>query len=380
MDMKKESGIEKFDIIIGNPPFQGNGRKKPYINIIYKCINTLHNKGYLLFVTPKMSIGFLLGSEVSQVKIKKFYNILFINTSNDIKYKYFNKIGSDFTYFLVQNDEYKDNTHIIYDDNMENDITLNFNSILTTDNTRLYKDIFMKLLKINENQWGRSAARIEKNLVDKEDTSHPNKIIYKMKTDPKNDEYKWTSESHKDMNKYKVFYPTLGDRYIIDKYHNLFPGTSFVPYILCNSLNECNNIVKLGNSHLFKFLKNAFKSQRSSVDYIWRNLIKPSSFDIPINTDDDIYKYFNLTKDDIKIIENEVTLPTPESHSTETLETTQGGFKQKFQTLIKTSIKKRDKKTDIKTNKKSNKKSILKKKVNTLKRYKKLKNKSLKKF
>jgi hypothetical protein len=305
MDMKKETGIEKFDIIIGNPPFQGNGRKKPYINIIYKCINTLHNKGYLLFVTPKMSIGFLLGSEVSQVKIKKFYNILFINTSNDIKYKYFNKIGSDFTYFLVQNDEYKDNTHIIYDDNMENDITLNFNSILTTDNTRLYKDIFIKLLKINENQWGRSAARIEKNLVDKEDTSHPNKIIYKMKTDPKNDEYKWTSETHKDMNKYKVFYPTLGDRYIIDKYHNLFPGTSFVPYILCNSLNECNNIVKLGNSRLFKFLKNAFKSQRSSVDYIWRNLIKPSSFDIEIKSDADIYKYFGLTKNDINVIENE---------------------------------------------------------------------------
>jgi hypothetical protein len=164
-------------------------------------------------------------------------------------------------------------------------------------------NIINKLIKINSNEWNRKAARISDNLQDTKDESHVNKIIYKLKTDPANDEIKWSNKTHPDMNKYKVLYPTLGKRILIDSDKNLFPGTSFVVYITCNSLNECENIKKLMNSKLFKYLEFMFKTQRSPRDYIMRNLIKPSIFDIKIDNDEDIYKYFGLTDAEIYEIE-----------------------------------------------------------------------------
>lgn len=107
------------------------------------------------------------------------------------------------------------------------------------------------------------------------------------------------------MYKYKVLYPTLGKRILIDYNKDLFPGTSFVVYITCETLNECENIKKLMNSRLFKYLEHIFKSQRSPRDYIMRNLIKPSSFDIKITNNETIYKYFGLTETEIEAIETE---------------------------------------------------------------------------
>jgi hypothetical protein len=52
-------------------------------------------------------------------------------------------------------------------------------------------------------------------------------------------------------------------------------------------------VVKLGKSKLFNYLKKAYTG-RSPIDSVWNNLIKPSSFDIKIDNDEDIYKYFGL--------------------------------------------------------------------------------------
>jgi hypothetical protein len=166
--------------------------------------------------------------------------------------------------------------------------------------------VIKKLMKVNSNQWERRAARIEKDLQDTMDDDHPNKIIYKILTDPKDDVIKWTGRTHPDMYQYKVLYPTVGKRILIDQDKNLFPGTSFVVYIPCSSLNECENIKKLMNSKLFVYLETIFNSHRSARDYIMRNLIKPSSFDIEIKEDEDIYRYFNLTKEEIDEIEHTV--------------------------------------------------------------------------
>ena len=327
---KKEfKGVDNFDVIVGNPPFQlgtgikNRGARKIYIDFVVKSLNTILNKkGYLLFITPHLSLKFLLGEKIQNKQIDRLYNIIDVNTSNDIKSKYFSNVGSDFMYFLVQNDDYKGITHFINDTNIKRDIKLEFNSFLST-NTDTSNTILNKLLKTNGKSLWKTAARFESkkeedikknDITDKEDSKHKNKLIVYLKKNPENNLFKWTSKTHADTNKYKVFYPSLGEIYFIDKERNLFSGTRSVQYILCNSLNECNNIVKLGNSKLFKYLKKSFKGS-SPTDSVWNNLIKPSSFDIEIKSDADIYKYFGLTKDDIKIIEQDASSSEKSSSS-----------------------------------------------------------------
>ncbi len=293
--------IKKFDIIVGNPPYQGSGRKKIYILFIKKMLeNNLNENGFLLFITPQLSINFLTGSEISQQKIDKFYNLIYINSNNQIKQKYFKNIGSDFVYFIVKNNKYNDNTLIIYENEKQENIKLTFNNLIILDgNTN--NILLNKLIIINKNLWNRKAARIDTNLQDIQTDTYKNKIIYKIK---KNIEYKYTDKLHKDHNIYKVLYPTLGDNYIIDEKRELFPGTSFVVYIPCIDIEECKNIIILKNSKLFQYLIKSFKNQRSPIDYIWRNLIKYGNFNIEINNENDIYNYFKLTNEEINLIEN----------------------------------------------------------------------------
>jgi hypothetical protein len=305
---------KKFDVVMGNPPFQGhdNNKKKIYINFVINILNNMLNENaYFLFITPKQIIRILLGEEIQQQRLDKLYNILYINTRETIKTDYFKNIGSDFMYFIIQNNEYQGPTQFTNDVNVVKNIYLEYNSFLPL-NSDVSPNIVNKLLISDSKKslW-RKAARIEamtesdqtkNDVVDNEDRTHKNKLVIFLKTDPKDDVYKWTSKEHQDMFEYKVLYPSLGERYVIDKDHNLFTGNTSVLYILCASLNECENVVKLGKSKLFKYLKRAYTG-KNPIDTVWNNLIKPSSFDIKIDNDADIYKYFGLTKPEIDEIE-----------------------------------------------------------------------------
>ena len=106
IDIVKTFGFEKFDIIIGNPPFQDHqksGDNKKYLEMTQKAISDLKKNGYLMFITPRNITDYLLLHEKNRMYIDKFYDLPFI--SIDTCNKYF-KVSSSFVWFILQNNAF----------------------------------------------------------------------------------------------------------------------------------------------------------------------------------------------------------------------------------------------------------------------------------
>jgi hypothetical protein len=121
---KKQFGVEMFDVIIGNPPFQDNvktndkkpragGKNKLYERVTISCLKLLTQAGYLLFVTPDNIMSGNSGTAYSEIIKMKTHMI----GLNNIQQRYFPNIGQSMCYFLVQNKT--------YDDKFETSITNN---------------------------------------------------------------------------------------------------------------------------------------------------------------------------------------------------------------------------------------------------------------
>ncbi len=303
-------GTRQFDIIMGNPPFQGTGRKKIYITFIDVILKkNLKTSGYLIFITPTLSLDFLLGIEITQKKLEKFYNIIYFNSSNKIKEDFFHNIGSDFSYFKIKNEAYKYKTQLILNNgDIEDNYKLEWNKKLNLQNIK-YTKIIEKICNYENNLgiWVRKAARLTSNkdgsdLSTTESKQFKNKIVFKIHTT--DEEYRWTDRTHMDFDKKKILYPTLGERILVDKKGHLFPGTSFTPYILCNNDLECDFLKKFIESNVMKFLKKINPNARSPLDEVLKRLKKNTKYKLPKKiTDKDIYKYYKLSPKEITLIE-----------------------------------------------------------------------------
>jgi hypothetical protein len=109
LDYNEKFGIEQFDIIVGNPPYQetdGNlksiGGTNLYTKFINKSFEILKNDGFLLFINPISWMGpstnIQMGNNILQNIFLK-YDLHMLNV-NECK-KYFN-VGSTFCYYLIQ--------------------------------------------------------------------------------------------------------------------------------------------------------------------------------------------------------------------------------------------------------------------------------------
>ena len=303
LDIKKKWDINGFDAVIGNPPYQsqiGTGDNKLYLDFTKYSIDNLYKKGILLFITPTTIIDYI----IEMNKNRKYINILY-----DIKYialntpqKYFN-VNSTFTYFMLKKQIYQGNT-IIEHYKGKNKIHLKKGMVLPKIPSKNHLKIINKICSkcncynVKKFKFSDKAQRIRKNHIEK-------KIVSKHKT--KTHKYKiYDTKNKTNPNGIYYYYDKLDNE--IGKKRIIFSNKGYLLPFITDSKDETysdnfsyilyeNNILKLFKSKIVDYL--IYQFSKNGFDRIkCIKMIKK------VKLKDNIYKSFNLTDEEIKIIKN----------------------------------------------------------------------------
>lgn len=270
----KEMNDMKFDVVVGNPPFQsgkGNGSQPLYKEIVAKSLDIVNPDGYVAIITPP-GIFSATQFEIENPILRTIKNGNLTKVRLDLQESEFEgKIGyfpsakiHKICYFIWQHSRYNGNTCIRYKDSICNiDIAHKF--FISTIHSDCVDSIYTKA------------------------TSKSNKLNLKYR--------KVTSGIHvrfKEMNSESGKIKAQ----IADEYSNAYAFT-----IPCASLKEAEHICDFLNSKYFTFVNLVIKFNGVNHAHIL------NGFSIPDQTIDcknvvNIYQWANLTDEEIEYIEN----------------------------------------------------------------------------
>jgi hypothetical protein len=293
----------KFDIIVGNPPYQqvdenGNSIAGGGIKLWEKFLRTsigelLKDNGYLCYITPSSwrNYGNKCFVEIFQTYATKYINILTAG-------KHFN-VGSNFDWYIIQKSA------------PIKDTTIEWESEKKVIDLSTVKGLPSKpmMFGILEKFCGRSdyfnVQNIQTHHHTREHMSRNQKrgFIYPIKHSGAQELW-WSSRKHDFQDDKKVLLSRAG--YMNPFYDEGKMGTTQeCHFILVLSKKEGKFIIKLLNSKLYKFF--VYQSKTSGFnDFKLLNLL-PYPKDLKIDfTDNDLYEYFNLTPEEILLIEETI--------------------------------------------------------------------------
>ena len=296
----------KFDIIMGNPPFQlineiGNNKSLNH-NLwelfLSNCFNELlNNNGYLLFITP---ISWMAPTFKYKNIFYKYYIIyLNINECN----KWFNNVGSSFSYYIINKTNQKNNTEVIckYKNKIyisslfiKNDM-LFLPSLLTDDSLNIIDKFYnnKKIDKISFNSTSELHRTTKKHFINICDES---KFIYKIRHTSNNSNL-CSSIKHSLSDKNKILMNVPSN--LEPLFDNGKLGfTQHQLYYLTNN----KDFVTILNSKLYKFIFSICKWSGFNTLSMFKNIPYIENFKDDIT----LFKYFKLTKYEIKLIEDNI--------------------------------------------------------------------------
>jgi hypothetical protein len=267
--MKDVWCVDKFDVVIGNPPYQDStdkskgttGKKNLYQQFINKSSSNLVMHGFLLFVNPP---GFLKTTvfEKSTDIFKTFQslNLLYLNLS-DINDKYF-KVGTPICYFLLQKNDLYKTTNIITNDSSINLDIRNFNFVPRL----LFTETYSILEKVSKNGkkfcFKRDSKIVGPNFITMKRLNHINK--------------------NGKMN------PIVGG----DFKYDLTLECEY-PEKMCDILNH----------KIYRFLNYTLRHDGVIYHYFINGLCYPDNYE----NENNLYNYFGLTESEISLIEKVIS-------------------------------------------------------------------------
>jgi len=303
-DFLLKSYIFKFDLIIINPPYakfldDGKRASKNH-NLIKdwtkKALSLLKPNGYLVMITPDNWMSYANRNDLIQVITSLQIIHLNIHTAK----KYFKKIGSSFTWYIIENCPFYKEINItgiwkkqIYNATVSSQvrkyIPLLYDQIVQN---ILMKTIDSSLQKFKVETSSDLHHYTKKEYISKEKSA---KFPYKLIHTPKQIVY--SSRPHKYQDGYKVFISTT------DTYNVFIDNcgmTQSIAFIRCKNLEEAEVIrCKLEHS-LYVFLNNICRWGNFNNIRILQSF---PVFDCEISG---IYNFFGITREEEEYIKNHI--------------------------------------------------------------------------
>jgi adenine-specific DNA-methyltransferase len=297
----------RYDLIVANPPYAkllDNGKRASknhnlIKDFIKRALSQLKPNGYLLFITPDNWMSYADRNEL----IKIITSLQIIHLDIHTAKKYFKKIGSSFTWYIIQNCPFYKDINIsgiwkkeYYTSSVtskeRNYIPLLYNKIVqnilnkTIDNDKFKKFDIKTSSDLHRYTKAKFINEIETEIFKYKLIHTPKQIVY-------------ASKPHKYQDGYKIFISTT------DKYNVFIDNcgmTQSIVFILCRDKEQANRYLEILNHPLYLFINNICRWGN------FNNIRILQSFPIPTieysGNHNDIYDFFNITKEEIDYIHN----------------------------------------------------------------------------
>jgi hypothetical protein len=315
---QKAFGVEKFDVIMGNPPYnEGGVRAKTTINIkrnikgeattiwpifVERSINSLLNKNsHLCFIHPASWIS--LKSKISDLLLsKQIEYIRYYNVINSLKL--FKTSGEiPLTYYLLKNTNTKNDTKI-YDNCLNKYIEFNIyiNNFIPTE----VISIFEKIYKYTKKYGNLTTKIVNPTLLSDLSTKNSKDTYPVISINNKEIQIKYSKTHNYTLKKPKLVFTNSTMGYpVLDKDGDLFNNGSDKYYIIADSLKELKQLQNFFYTNIVFYLINITRTRQKFLNNkLFEILPDITRFVNDINiTDNYLIELFKLTKEEQMCLE-----------------------------------------------------------------------------
>jgi len=303
-DFLKTAYPTKYDLVVANPPYAKlleNGKRASknhnlIKDFIQKTLDVLKPDGYLLFITPDNWMSYADRNELIKILTRLQIVRLDIHRAK----RYFKKIGSSFTWYLIQNRPAHRNITVsgIW---KKNEYMSSVPSIERKYIPLLYTEEIYSILAKTIDRETLPKYRVETSsdlhrytkrefIRDVADDVYKHRLIHTPK------QTCYASRPHKFQDGYKVFMSTT-DKYNV--YVDNCGMTQSIVFIRCSSIEDANRIKQILEHPLYVFINNICRWGN------FNNIRILQSFPIPqvdVVDENSIYSYFNISDEEKRFI------------------------------------------------------------------------------
>lgn len=293
---------EKFDVIIGGPPFQApkDGDYSFWARFVDKSHKMLSDNGYLSMIIPA---GWMSPTnDIRQGRRSVMRDIFakedtfYINVDPDLGYKYFHGIGQKFTWFVLRKGSYS-NTFVDFGDSGI-DIDIRNMPMLAKETDSVNINIIKKL-SAKKDKWNFVRTIMSEKWTDVKfdhDADHTHARINGNTN--RLDKTVYTKEPCKYQNKKKVVLPYNGTKFLFVVDEGVQGVSNAYTLLLSDSDNIDSARVYFGSSIMRWLGKNKF-TQYNEGSLI--NSVSKMDLSDAI-TEQDIYDFYGLTAEEVAYI------------------------------------------------------------------------------